>query len=115
MVKQSTMYPSTTTNKVRKNTAKPKEAIQKGKKIVLDFAQREELIKKIKNGHSITKFFYNVSVRTVYQINILKKLLLLIGRFVLFAKKVYAQIFQKIKSASAYNPVSTINSKSLIA
>ena len=42
------MYPSTTTNKVRKNTAKPKEAIQKGKKIVLDFAQREELIKKIK-------------------------------------------------------------------
>ena len=33
-------------NKVQKIAAKPKEAIEKRKKIVLDFAQREKFIKK---------------------------------------------------------------------
>ena len=58
--------------KVRKNAAQPKEGgVIKRKKVVLSLSQREELINKLKKGHSVAKLAmeYNCSVKTVYQIN----------------------------------------------
>ena len=67
MPRQQSMYPIAV--KARKNAKKPQEGgVIKRKKVVLNFAQREEIIKK---GHSIAKLAldYGVGVRTVYDIN----------------------------------------------
>ena len=104
------MYPSTST-KVRKNTAKPKETIAKRKKIVLNFAQREELIDKIKKGiqlrslHLITTFpSEQLSKSTQSALKNYRNTI----RCDYMQKSVFARIFAKLKSNCAYNRIFTV-------
>ena len=53
-----------------KNAAQPKSAIQKRKRVVLNFVQKEEIIQKLKDGHAAKKLAvdFEVGISTIYDI-----------------------------------------------
>lgn len=54
-----------------KNAAQPKSAIQKRKRVVLNFLQKEEIIQKLKDGHAAKKLAvdFEVGISTIYDIS----------------------------------------------
>jgi hypothetical protein len=59
-----------TVTKPRKNAATIDHTIKKRKRVVMTFIQREEIIRKLQNGYSVSKISheYNIAERTVYDI-----------------------------------------------
>ena len=60
------MYPKV--KKVRKNAAKPKKVTEKRKRVVLNFVQKEEIIRKVKEGYTLEKLSldYGCSKQSIY-------------------------------------------------
>ena len=69
MVRSELMYKE---KQPRKNAKAPNDSsIQKRKKVVLNFKQKEEIIKKLRDGCSTKKLvlYYDVGLSTIYDIN----------------------------------------------
>ena len=53
--------------KPRKNAAQPKPAIQKRKRVVLKFVQKEEIIQKLKDDHTAKKLALDYETCLIYK------------------------------------------------